>query len=116
MMRCPASTLPVRLTMSVMELEERASPRVLPPPVTKFTTPAGKSSSVSRLAKCMTVAGAILLGLITVVQPTSSEGATLRAMTKKGKFHGQMPTTTPMGLRYSRIFSRGRSLWMISPS
>ena len=47
----------------------------------------------------MTVTGATLLGLTTTAHPASRDGATLRAVTKSGKFQGQMPATTPMGWR-----------------
>ena len=43
-------------------------------------------------------------------------GPILRAIRKKGKFHGKMPAITPSGRLNNKIFSRGRSLWMISPS
>ena len=58
----------------------------------------------------------LLDGLMIVVQPASRDGATLRAITKNGKFHGQMPATTPIGFWNSRMFSRGSSELMISPS
>ena len=44
-------------------------------------------------------AWATLLGLTTTAHPASRDGATLRAVTKSGKFQGQMPATTPMGWR-----------------
>jgi hypothetical protein len=60
--------------------------------------------------------GVSLLGLITMVLPVTSAGASLRTIRKKGKFHGRTPAMTPIGILYSKMFSPGRSLWMISPS
>jgi hypothetical protein len=51
-----------------------------------------------------------------MVLPVTSAGASLRTIRKKGKFHGRTPAMTPIGILYSKMFSPGRSLWMISPS
>ncbi|MNP84899.1 hypothetical protein D3C76_1844150 [compost metagenome] len=56
------------------------------------------------------------LGLITMVLPVSSAGPSLRAIRKNGKFHGRIPVVTPSARLNSRMFSPGRSLWIISPS
>ena len=85
--------------MSVNGLLARASPRRAPPPVTTLRMPLGRSSPAAILANSMTVTGATLLGLTTTAHPASRDGATLRAVTKSGKFQGQMPATTPMGWR-----------------
>ncbi|MNI77327.1 hypothetical protein D3C73_1336120 [compost metagenome] len=60
--------------------------------------------------------GVSSLGLITMVLPVTNAGAALRAIRKNGKFHGRMPTTTPMAFLNRKMFSFGRSLWIISPS
>ena len=37
------------------------------------------------------------LGLITTALPVIKAGATFLAIRKKGKFHGRIPATTPIG-------------------
>jgi len=56
------------------------------------------------------VFGAIQLGLITQVFPVINDGATLRAITKNGKFQGQIPTATPIEALCKKICSFLRSL------
>ena len=81
-----------------------------------LNTPGGSSVSVTRRANRAALLGVSSEGLITMVLPVISAGASLRAIRKNGKFQGRMPATTPIGWRNRKMFSPGRSLWMISPS
>eukprot|EP00283_Hemiselmis_rufescens_P023715 CAMPEP_0173462842 /NCGR_PEP_ID=MMETSP1357-20121228/67317_1 /TAXON_ID=77926 /ORGANISM="Hemiselmis rufescens, Strain PCC563" /LENGTH=130 /DNA_ID=CAMNT_0014430601 /DNA_START=5 /DNA_END=397 /DNA_ORIENTATION=+ len=102
MILCPVATLPVIEMMSGTLLTHRASPTVDPLPVSTATTPGSSTSSPALMAwdmravKRKAVSGVSSEDLTTTVHPASRAGAILRAMTKKGKFQGQIPTDTPM--------------------
>jgi hypothetical protein len=65
---------------------------------------------VDDLGKAMALLGVNSLGLMTMVFPVISAGASLRAIRKNGKFHGRIPVVTPSARLKTRIFSRdGRS-------
>ena len=81
-----------------------------------LTTPAGTSAAAKIFASSSVLLGVISLGFTTIVQPVRSAGATFRARTYSGKFHGTIPPMTPMGCRSSSSISPGRSLGMTSPS
>ena len=44
----------------------------------------------------MALIGESTLGFTTMVLPVTNAGAILRAIKKKGKFHGRMPVVTPI--------------------
>ena len=93
-----------------------ALPAVAPRPRTRLID-AGRKVGLRHSSQNFTaLCGVSSLGLITMVLPVTSAGATLRAIRKKGKFQGRMPPITPMGWRNRRMVSPGRSLSRISPS
>ncbi|SKN51761.1 Uncharacterised protein [Mycobacteroides abscessus subsp. massiliense] len=112
----PASTEPVRLTISTCGWADKALPISAPGPFTTLNTPAGSPTASTISAKMWQLIGVTLLGLTTMVLPVTKAGPILRAIRKNGKFHGKMPAITPKGRLNNKMFSRGRSLWMISPS
>ena len=107
MIALPVSRWPVNETIEVSSSLTSAAP-VDGPPVTRLITPSGRSrcSSIS-LNSSIVDSGVTSLGLTTSVLPVSSAGASLRASTASGKFHGQIAATTPTG---------ARSRWMTSPA
>ena len=106
----PANTLPVKLIIPVIGLFESVLPTTVPDPQTKFKTPAGNPIFSISSTNSIMVFGASQLGLITHVLPVINEAATLRAITKNGKFQGQIPTATPIGTLCKYICSFSRSL------
>ena len=106
----PASTEPVKLTIATCGCLAKALPISAPAPFTTLNTPAGKPTLCTISAKIWQLIGVMLLGLITIVLPVTNAGPILRAIKKKGKFHGKMPAITPKGRLNKKIFSRARSL------
>ena len=68
-------------------------------PVTMLKTPAGMPTRSASSATARALSGVCSAGLSTIVQPTASAGAALRVGIADGKFHGVMPTVTPIGWR-----------------
>ncbi len=112
----PVGTLPVKLTMPTFSFPAKAFPISEPEPDTKLNTPFGKPISSTNLANSKALFGVSELGLITIVFPVTSAGASFLAIRKNGKFQGKIPAATPIGSLNKNIFSFGLSLWIISPS
>jgi hypothetical protein len=78
-----------------------SSPTTGPGPVTRFTTPGGRSAasrhSASRTAHTEVVGAAAH----TTVLPYASAGASSSPGMVYGQFHGLMTATTPRGTRWS---------------
>ena len=73
-------------------------PAFEPLPVTTLKTPGGRMPLMRR-ASSSTESGVRLDGLNTVQQPAASTGASFQAAMRKGKFHGTICPTTPIGSR-----------------
>ena len=88
--------------MSTSGDETKAAPTVEPRPVMTEYVPFGGSAAspdaVQSSAMRAQVRGVTSDDLTTTVLPVTSAGASLRAITKTGKFHGQIPTLTPSGI------------------
>jgi hypothetical protein len=93
MMR-PTSVLPVKAILSMSSCATIAAP-VSPSPVITFSTPAGSPACAASSAKQSAVSGVNSAGLMTIVQPAASAGATFHASMRRGKFHGMIWPTTP---------------------
>jgi len=65
----------------------------------KLTTPSGiPASSASRASSCID-SGVCSAGLITIVQPAASAGASFLTTISSGRFQGVIAPTTPTGWR-----------------
>ena len=95
----PTGVEPVNEIARIAGLTTSSSPTVLPGPVRKFSTPAGRPASSSASTKYAAVRGVRLAGLSTIVLPPISAGTHLRQITLKGKFQGLITLTTPIGWR-----------------
>ena len=120
MMALPVGTEPVIDTMSASGLAASAAPTVAPSPLTRAQAPRGgrsasgdASQSSARRPQARGVTSELLT---TTAQPARSAGASFRAMTKTGKFQGQMPTDTPTGSRCTEMCSFASSELTSSPS
>src|SRR5712691_12387214 len=69
------------------------------PPVTMFTTPAGRPASARTLTKFTADSGVSEDGLNTTVLPHTSAGMIFQEGIAIGKFHGVMTPQTPSGWR-----------------
>jgi uncharacterized RmlC-like cupin family protein len=88
MMR-PTSVLPVKAILSMPSWDTMAAP-VSPSPVTTFSTPVGSDAASASSAKSSAVSGVNSAGLMTIVHPAASAGATFHANMSSGKFHGMI--------------------------
>jgi len=57
----------------------------------------------AKCASAKAVSGVSSLGRATTVQPAAKAGATFRVIIAKGKFHGVIAPTTPMGCLITTI-------------
>ena len=62
-----------------------------------LTVPGGNPASSISVAKPSVDAGECSLGLITIVQPAASAGASFQVISSSGEFHGVIAATTPTG-------------------
>ena len=92
----PTSVEPVKAILSTSGCTTSAAP-VLPSPVTMFTTPGGKPTSLHSSANASAVSGVNSAGFSTTVFPAASAGAIFHATMRSGKFHGMIWPTTPRG-------------------
>jgi len=77
-------------------LPASALPISPPGPVTTLMTPAGTMSPMSDI-RVIRLSGVFDAGLITVQLPAAMAGAIFQAAINRGKFHGMIWPTTPMG-------------------
>ncbi|MNO65945.1 hypothetical protein D3C76_567220 [compost metagenome] len=94
----PVGTEPVNDTLSVPGCSISALP-TWPAPVSTFNAPAGKPASVASSAIRKSVRGVNSLGLMMMLQPVVSAEANFQMAIMVAKFHGTIPTTTPIGSR-----------------
>jgi hypothetical protein len=97
----PVATLPVKLTLSMRGSETSVSDIAVDCPVTKFTTPGGRSASAITSARKRFTSGPHGEGLKTIVQPVASAGPSFCTATNIGKFHVGMSPQTPAGCRFT---------------
>ena len=90
----PAAVEPVKAILSTPWWRTRCSPTSRPAGIT-LTTPFGMPASSSSSAMSMASSGVSGDGLMTIVEPDSSAGASFDMVTNCGTFHGTMAPTTP---------------------
>ena len=87
--------------MSTSGDDTKAAPTVEPRPVITEYVPFGGIAASSDAAQSSAmraqVSGVTSEDLTTTVLPVTKAGASFRAITKTGKFQGQIPTLTPSG-------------------
>jgi hypothetical protein len=93
----PTAVEPVKLSLRTIGLLVSSPPIGLESPVTTETTPAGTPARSASTHMASAEYGVSSEGLITIVQPAASAGATLRAIMAVGKFHGVIAAVTPIG-------------------
>ncbi|HEX3751966.1 MAG TPA: hypothetical protein VHW06_15475 [Streptosporangiaceae bacterium] len=79
-------------------------------PVTRLTVPGGRPAAVTASMSRRAAIGVSGAGLITVVQPASRAGPSLRMIRASGKFHGVISPATPSGRRWTRARPGPRGL------
>ena len=70
-----------------------------PVPLTRFTTPRGMPAFTTRSTSRTGASGASSDGLMTMVLPAASAGASFQIVSDRGAFHGTIAATTPIGSR-----------------
>jgi hypothetical protein len=101
MMR-PASVEPVKATFATSGCPTSALP-VSRPPVTTLITPAGMPAATAASTSTRRSSGVSAAGLMTVVHPAMSAGASLTMTSPSGKFHGAMRAQTPTAWRTTSV-------------
>ena len=76
-----------------------AAPASAPKPVTTLTTPGGKPASSTSGIISSSDADVCSDGLITIVLPAASAGASFMEVSSSGEFQGVIAPTTPIGSR-----------------
>ena len=87
------------MTLSTSGLSVSTVPTTVPRPETMFNTPSGRPACRNSPQTSATIEFVSSAGLQTIVQPTASAGAILKASIMIGKFHGTIAATTPTGSR-----------------
>ena len=77
----------------------RAAPISEPKPVTVLITPSGKPASLTSSIRASVEQDVNSDGLMTMVLPAASAGASFQVRSSRGEFHGVIATTTPSGSR-----------------
>ena len=90
----PAAVEPVKAILSTPGWRTRCSPTSRPAGIT-LTTPFGMPASSSSSAMSRASSGVSGEGLMTIVEPESSAGASFDIVTNCGTFHGTIAPTTP---------------------
>ena len=98
----PVAVDPMKPTACVPGLRASSSPTTGPGPVTRLTTPGGRSASAMHSASAAAAAEVETAGVQTTVLPAASAGAISSAGIVYGQFHGVIAATTPRGRRTSR--------------
>ena len=93
----PALVLPVKLIALISLCATIAAPQSVPLPCKIFNTPAGNPASAQILVNKKAVAGVTSLGFAITQLPAANAGAIFQVNKYKGKFHGLMQPTTPIG-------------------
>src|SRR6187455_1701833 len=95
----PVAVDPVKVMQSTPIDNASALPAVWPKPGTTLNTPSGSPASIASSATRSAVSGDFSDGLSTRELPLASTGPIFQLAISKGKFHGTMAPTTPMGSR-----------------
>ncbi len=116
----PVATDPVKLTLAQSGCAISCCAISPPAPFTTLITPSGKPASLASSATRSSVSGVYSLGLMTMVQPHTSAAASFQIAIIMEKFHGTIPTTTPMGWRWvNAVYLSspidGRETFSVSP-
>ncbi|SPY09599.1 Uncharacterised protein [Neisseria gonorrhoeae] len=111
----PASTEPVRLTISTCGWADKALPISAPGPSTTLNTP-GQSDRIDDFGEDVAVDRGYAAGFDDDGVARNQIRAHFAGDQEEGEVRGKMPAITPSGRLNDKMFSRGRSLWMISPS
>ena len=98
-MRRPVSVPPVNAILETSGCRTSASPASAPKPVTTLTTPGGMPASSTSGISSSSDAEVCSLGLITIVFPPASAGASFISVSRSGEFQGVIAPTTPIGWR-----------------
>ena len=96
----PTSVEPVNESLRTMGLAHSSLPITTDDdalPVTILSTPFGIPARCASSAIASADSGVCSAGLMTIVQPAASAGATLRAIIAFGKFQGVIAAVTPIG-------------------
>src|ERR1700692_4117310 len=93
----PTSVEPVKATLSTWLCAANGAPQDSPKPVTTLSTPGGKPASRHSCASRSDDRGVSSAGFNTTVQPAVNTGPNFQAAISKGKFHGIICATTPIG-------------------
>src|SRR6188768_2764020 len=96
-MRWPVASDPVKATFATSGCSTSGVPTSVPKPVTMLTTPGGKPACSTSLTNSSAEADVNSDGLITMVLPAASAGASFHAVSSSGEFHGMIAATTPIG-------------------
>ena len=95
----PTSVEPVKAILSTSSWAANGAPAVSPNPVTTLTTPSGTPASAISRASKRADNGVCSAGLSTTQLPVARAGPSFQAAIRRGKFHGMIWPTTPMGSR-----------------
>src|SRR5512138_2872566 len=96
-MRCPVASDPVNATFATSGCSTSGAPTSGPNPVTTLTTPGGKPASSTSFMNSSTDADVNSDGLMTIVLPAASAGASFHVVRSSGEFHGTIAAMTPSG-------------------
>src|SRR5918993_2040336 len=93
----PTSVEPVNETLRTVLLVQSSVPIGPEEPVTTLNTPLGTPARSASSASARAENGVCDAGFSTTVQPEAIAGPALRVIIARGKFHGVMHATTPIG-------------------
>ncbi len=114
----PTSVEPVKPSLRTTRFEVISPPIAgasAASPVTTLKTPAGRPASSASFATASAESGVCSAGFSTIVQPAAIAGAALRVIIAAGKFHGVMPTVTPIGSFVTTIRRSLMYVGIVSP-
>jgi hypothetical protein len=109
----PVWVEPVKLILPTPGCSVRAALTVDPGPRTTWKSPSGKSTWAKIRSSSSTESGVSSAGLTMTAFPQASAGAMFHASMTRGKFHGAITVTTPIGSR--TVKSRPPSTGIVSP-
>ena len=120
---CPIKSLPTSVEPVNESLRTIGLLVISPPifgassasPVTTLSTPAGRPTRSASTITERADSGVCSAGLSTIEQPAASAGAALRVGIADGKFHGVIPTVTPIGSRKTTMRRSGIGAGIVSP-
>ena len=95
----PVTVPPVNEIALIFGCSTMAWPTLPPNPLTIFSTPLGNPADEQISPNIAAVTGVNSLGLATTQFPAAKAGAIFQVNKYKGKFHGLIHPTTPIGVR-----------------